>query len=229
MFKTLVTFFRGAFHASAETLADRNALTLLDQQMRDCGGAIDRARKSLALALAQDQAETRRRDAANARIHDLEARVVAALAAGQDELAHEGAQTIADLEAETASAETAKTLFAREIERLRLYVAQAEARLAELDRGRRIARAAESVRGLRDAASGGPPFQANLTEAEATLRRLRDSQLEAESAETFLSQIDPTSRSRLIAERLAAEGFGPRLRPAAEDVLARLTRALPAA
>jgi phage shock protein A len=229
MLKAFVTFCRGALQGSSETLADRNALTILDQQIRDCGGALDRARKALALALAQDQAETRRRDAAKARIADLEMRVVAALAAGQNDLAHEGAQTIADLETEAASADAAQSLFAREIRRLRAYTAQSEARLAELDRGRRIARAAESVRGLRGTTVAGPTFEANLTEAEATLRRLRDGQMEAEAAEAFLSQIDPASRSRLIAEKLAAEGFGPRLRPSAEDVLARLTRALPVA
>ena len=84
MFKTVLTLFRGSVAAVGEELEDRNALLILDQQMRDAAVAVERAKRTLALAIAQDQQEGRRLDATNARIADLEIRATAALDGGRD-------------------------------------------------------------------------------------------------------------------------------------------------
>ena len=74
MFKTVLTLFRGSVAAAGEELEDRSALLILDQQMRDAAGAVERSKRTLALAIAGDQQEGRRLDATNARIADLEVR-----------------------------------------------------------------------------------------------------------------------------------------------------------
>jgi len=66
------------------------------------------------------------------------------------------------------------------------------------------------------------PFEATLPEAEATLRRLRERQMEAQAADDALTELDAASGPLATAEKLAAEGFGPRLKTTADDVLARL-------
>ena len=55
MFKTVVTLFRGSVAAASEELEDRTALLILDQQMRDAAAAVERGKRTLALAIAQDQ------------------------------------------------------------------------------------------------------------------------------------------------------------------------------
>src|SRR3954469_1902873 len=149
MFKTVVTIFRGSVAAAGEELEDRTALLVLDQQMRDAGSAVERSKRTLAIAIAQDQREGRRLDATNARIADLEIRATAALDGGREDLAREAAEAIAGLEADSDAAMTARALFASEITRRKRHVANAEMRIPELDRGRRIARASEAVRALR--------------------------------------------------------------------------------
>jgi phage shock protein A len=101
MFKTLVTLVRGRVVAIGEEVADQNALAILDQQMRDAAGALDRAKKALAVAIVQESQEGQRLDATRARIEDLETRAVAAIAAGRGDLAAEAAEAIATLEAES--------------------------------------------------------------------------------------------------------------------------------
>lgn len=223
MFKTVLTLFRGSVAAAEEELQDRTALLILDQQMRDAIAAVDRAKRALALAIAQDQQEGRRLDATNARIADLEIRASAALDAGREELAREAAEAIAGLEADRDAALTARALFATEIARLRRHVAGAEGRIASLDRGRRIARASEAVRTLR---RGGieatRPYESSLPEAERTLQRLRERQQEAQAADEALIEIDAATGPLAVAERLADQGFGPRMRSTADDVLERL-------
>jgi hypothetical protein len=61
--------------------------------------AVERAKRTLALAIAQDQQEGRRLDATNARIADLEVRATAALEGCREDLATEAAESIAALEA----------------------------------------------------------------------------------------------------------------------------------
>src|ERR1044072_8046886 len=100
MFKTVLTLFRGSVAAAGEELEDRSALLILDQQMRDAAAAVERSKRTLALAIAGDQQEGRRLDATNARIADLETRATAALDGGREDLAREAAQAIANLEAD---------------------------------------------------------------------------------------------------------------------------------
>jgi phage shock protein A len=228
MFKTLLLLIRGSAASAAEELADRNALLILDQQMREAGAAIERAKRALALAIAQDGAEAKHLDAAIARIADLEVRVKAALEAGNEGIAREGAEAIAALEAERDAAQAARTLFASEIARLRTIVTQAEQRLTALDRGRRVARAAESVRTMRKTPiEESGPRESTLSEAEATLQRLRERQAESIAADDALAQLDAALNPIDVAERMAAQGFGPRLKTTADDVLARLRASAP--
>lgn len=223
MFKTVFTLFRGSVAAVEEELEDRSALLILDQQMRDAGAAVERSKRSLALAIAGDQQEGRRLEATNARIADLEVRATAALDGGREDLAREAAQAIANLEADRDAAMTARTLFASEISRMKTQVANAEARIIELDRGRRIARAAEAVRALRKGGiEAARPYESTLPEAENTLRRLRERQIEAQAASDALTELDAATGPLATAEKLAAQGFGPRLKSTADDVLARL-------
>jgi phage shock protein A len=223
MLKTLITVVRGRTALIAEEVADQNALLILDQQMRDATGALDRAKKALAVAIAQENQEGQRLDATHARIADLETRAVAAIEAGRDDLATEAAQTIATLEAERDASLTARALFAAEIAKLKGHVLQQQMRFSQLERGRRIARAAEAVRvARRGRIEDAPIFAGTLAEAETTLARLREHQVEADTAEAAFEALDAATSPTAVAEKLSAEGFGPRLRSDAADVLARL-------
>jgi phage shock protein A len=223
MLKRLITIVRSCFFSVGEAAADQHALLILDQQMRDAGAAIDRAKKRVAVAIAQEQQEGQRLEETRARIADLETRAVAALEDGREDLAIEAAETIASLEGERDASSTARALFAAEIAKLRGHVLQQRMRLAQLERGRRIARAAEEVRiARRGRIEAAPIFEGTLAEAEATLARLREHQVEADVAEAAYDSLDAATRPITVAEKLAEQGFGPRLKPDAADLLARL-------
>ena len=223
MLKTLITLVRGRTALITEEVADQNALLILDQQMRDVTWALDRAKKALAVAIAQERQESQRLDAAHARIADLETRAVAAIEAGRDDLAAEAAETIATLEGERDASLTARALFAAEIAKLKGHVLQQQMRFSQLERGRRIARAAEAIRvARRGRIEDASIFTGTLAEAETTLARLREHQIEADTAEAAFEALDAATGPIAVAEKLSAEGFGPRLRPNVADVLARL-------
>lgn len=230
MFKTLVTFIRGRNAEAIEAFADANAMTLLDQQIRDASGDLDRTRRALAIATAQDKSEAQRIAAAQTRLADLEARARAALEAGREDLAREAAEAIVAMEIDLANANAARAAFARECAKLRTMAGNAERRFVELERGRRAARAADAVRRLRS--EGAPSLgggQSALRDAEATLKRLRERQLEDEAATQAIEAMEGSAGPDLIAEKLEAAGFGAATKPTAETVVARLRQPRPTA
>ncbi|MEJ1157453.1 PspA/IM30 family protein [Prosthecomicrobium sp. N25] len=227
MLKVFQTLVRGMAAAAEEEVRDRHALPLLDQQIREAAAGIEAARRAYALATAQDAAEAKRLETVLACLADLETRALAALAAGREDLASDAAEAIAELEADRDAGRKAREAFAAEIGRIRRRVLEGERRLAALERGRRIARARAAARRLGTGATA-PSGEGALADAEATLRRLQDTQGEAEAAEDALAALDAETRAAGVAETLAQNGFGPPVRPGRADVLARLKARLAA-
>src|SRR3954452_23941955 len=100
MLKTIMTLVRGATFRAEEEFTDRSALLILDQQVRDSASAIERSKRALAIAIAQDEAEGKRLETTLRGIADLEERATAALAGGREDLAGEAAEAIALMEAD---------------------------------------------------------------------------------------------------------------------------------
>jgi phage shock protein A len=227
MLKQFFALARGRAHEAAEAVADRNGLTILRQQIRDCAGAIAAARKAVAIAIAQNEQELAQGKKVVARIDDLEPRAVAALEQGRPALAREAAESIALLEAERDACEKAQANFGTEIERLKRIVRQSEMRLRELQRGERIAAAADRTQRLRHQAPASG--LSALKDAEATLVRLRTRQTEIDAACAALDEMDRSGDPAALIEKLAAAGCGAPVRPSADDVLARLASRMAAA
>ena len=221
MFNVILTLIRGRAYDAEQAFIDRNAMPLLAQQIRDAAGAIQSARRAVAIAVAQNEQEKSQHAAIVGRIADLETRAVAALQKGNDELARQAAEAIAELEAERDSSEKAQAQFATTIAKLKATVRSSEARLQGLQRGERLARATEQTQKLNAVCNDGSGL-ANLDEAEETLARLRAYQDRCEIATSALKEMDAANRPAIIIEKLANAGFGAPLGPSADDALARL-------
>src|ERR1700756_4638585 len=103
MIKSFWTLVRGTVYAAEQEAVDRSALLVLDQHIRDSAAGIERAKRALAVAIAQDEAEGKRLDTTLQRIADLEERAVAALTGGNEDRAAEPAEAIAVMEADRDS------------------------------------------------------------------------------------------------------------------------------
>jgi phage shock protein A len=220
MFKLFVTLMRGKNADAAETLSDAVALPLLRQQLRDCAAGLETARRSVAMVMAYESREQKSAERITAQLADLETRALAALAKGRDDLAAEAASAIANLEAEAATTARAIETYRREIAHLRQVVAEADARLRDLQRGHHLAFATAQTQKLRDKAPA--TATATLEEAETTLSRLQNRQAETEATRAAMLELSASSNATAMQSRLAAAGCGEALRPDAAAVLARL-------
>lgn len=220
MFKLISTLLRGKAHDAERAFADQNAIPLLAQQIRDAAQSIQSARRSVAVAIAQNEQEKLQHTKIVARIGDLETRACAALGKGDDGLAREAAEAIAYLETERDQSEKAQAQFVSAIDKLKGTVRLSETRLQELQRGERLARATHEAQKL-DVAAADSHF-ATLDEAEETLGRLRVRQSQAEITASALKAMETSSSPVGIIEKLANAGYGAPLHASADDVLARL-------
>lgn len=224
MFRQFVALVRGKSYESAEAALAPHGMTILRQQIRDSAAAVAAARRAVAVAIAQNSQEKEQYERIVARIDDLESRTTAALEQGHAELAREAAETIAQLEAERDVSAAAQQRFLSEIERLKRTVNNAEARLREIQRGERLAAATQATQRMRAAAPSSG--LSTLQDAEQTLSRLRQRQLEIDATAAAMEEMELSNDPAIIVEKLASAGCGAPLKSSADDVLARLAQRL---
>lgn len=220
MFKLFVTLMRGHSNDTAEALTDAHALPILRQQLRDCAGGVETARRSVAMVMAYAERERKSATKIAAQLADLEARALSALTMGRDDLATEAAGAIAQLEAEHDTTLRAIATYDTEIAHLRGILGDAEARLRDLQRGQKLAIATDHSQRLRQ--STPSVATASLDEAEATLARLQDRQSATEARRAAMVELSASTNAEAMRNRLAAAGCGAPMRPDAAAVLERL-------
>ncbi len=217
MFKLFVTLLRGRNADAADALTNTLALPILRQQLCDCAGGVEAARRAVAMVMAYAERERKASARISAQLADLETRTLDALSKGRDDLATEAAGAIAQLEAEAATTARALATYDAEIAHLRGVLSDAETRLRDLQRGQRLAVATDHTQRLH-----GTAAVATLSEAEATLARLQDRQSNTEVARAAALALSASTNAEAMQNRLAAAGCGARLRPDAASVLQRL-------
>ncbi len=226
MFNLFATLLRGKAHDAEQAVADRHAIALLAQQIREAAQAIQTAQHALAVAIDQHEKERSQHGVIHTRITGLEERTLSTLSKGNESLAREAADAIAFLEAERAASEQAQAQFSNAITNLKATVRSAEGRLKKLQRGERLARATDAAQKIDHTAAG--VSLATLDDAERTLERLRDRQKQTDTISVVLKRMEGPTRSAGLIERLVEAGCGAPLRSCADDALARLRTRLDA-
>ena len=192
-------------------LPARREMSNLDRLIAVAATAHVAARRALALATAEEDREIQRRDALAGKAKDLQARAIEALTAGREDLAGRAAEAIAVIETEVDASMTASDRFATQVALAKQRVDSQRRRLADLERGRRLARIGAA---FDDTSAGGLPV---LARAEAALVAVEAAQADAEAVTLAFAPPAET-----LVEDMAEAGFGPPSRVLASDVMARL-------
>ncbi|MEL6197197.1 MAG: PspA/IM30 family protein [Pseudomonadota bacterium] len=222
MFRTLRTLMRAGAAEAEEGLQAAEGPRLLAQHLRDAEVDLKRARHGLASLIARERAEARRREEAAAEIARREGEARDALARGEETLAEDLAERIADLEEEINRCRKAEADLARRIAELRRLTTEGERRMTRLAADLRAARAGRLARGLgRDLAESAMPEPAALERAEALAKALNDSGRAADDVTEALRQ-HPGSTAEDLDARLGEAGIATDRQSRRAAVLARL-------
>jgi phage shock protein A len=221
MFGTFKTLLAGASARADETLRDQFAIELIDQKIREAEVGLRAAKSALATLIQRQRSEQKLAETLVRRIDDLTGRVRAALGAGNDALAGEGAAAIAVMENELAlRRETLARLEARVL-RLTASVEAAHRRIIDLKQGAMQARTIRREQAAQGKLRGQDSSAGD--DAQALIDRVLGAEDPVERAD-ILDGITRGLSGEGLVDRMADAGFGPAPRATAATVLERLRR-----
>ncbi len=221
MLKTLNTLLMGQSARAEEALQDRFALELIDQKVREAEAGMRAAKSQLALLIQRERTETRLLSQLESRIADLSKRASQALLAERDDLASEACAAIAEMENERAVRRDTLAHIQGQGIRLRRAVEAGHRRMIDLRQGALRARALRREQDMQARLGGAARAQSAAREAEDLIARVLERDCPGEQAD-ILAELEEGLTKTGITDRLAAAGFGPKLKSSAADVMARL-------
>lgn len=221
MFKTLSTLILGANARTEDRVRDAFAIELIDQKIREAEGNLKAAKATLASLIQRQRSEEQQRSGLQNRVNDLTKRAKVALDAGNEDMAIEAANAIAQMENElTIRTETLHRL-EQKVLRLRSSIEAGHRRIIDLKQGAIQARA---VRREQDIQMRMGPMHSNsssVEEAEELIGRVLGRDDPFEHSE-ILSDINKDLNHGSIADRMADAGYGDATRVTAQSVLDRI-------
>lgn len=221
MLSTLVTLFAGASARSEEQVRDAYSIELIEQKIRESEGNLKAAKVGLASLIQRERSERRQVDGISDRIIELSVRTKAALAAGREDMAAQAAQAIADMENERERRNETLARLEGRIMQLRHSVEVSNRRIIDLKQGAIQARAVKREQGIQKRLSRHLGGDSPMEEADALIAKVLGQDDPFEQGQ-IMNEIDRELDHKGIGDRMADEGFGPKGRSTAADVLARL-------
>ncbi len=221
MLNVLKTLFLGASARAEEQLTDHFAIDLIEQKIRESGGALSLAKSTLATLIIRQRNEQQTLSRLNSQVADLEQRAREALAAGRDDLAADAAMAIANLENERTVRQSTLAQLADRVARTQASVEKANRRILDLRQGMISARAVDAERKAQKSLNRSIGNTSSIREAEELIARVVNGPDPFAEAEV-LDEIDAGLNQTGIQDRLGQAGFGTKTKVDASDVLARL-------
>ncbi|RFA24735.1 phage shock protein A [Alkalilimnicola ehrlichii] len=189
LLKKMVTAIRGGANEVGEAIVDSQSLRILDQEIRDANEALRKSRTDLTNVMAQRKLAGDKLDAKQKKLDELEGYASMALEKGDESLAIEIAERIAELEGDVASEREVVENYDASIASLKKSIKQAENTLVRLKQQVDSVKATASVQRAQAAVASRHSGQdASLRTALDSLERIKGKQAERaaqmEAAET---------------------------------------------
>jgi len=222
IWKKIITAVRGGASEVGEAIVDANAIRILEQEMRDADKAVLQARNGLVDIKAKQKLSQQRLESLGNDIANWEGKATAALNKGEEGLALECANKIAELEAQRDQEKNQAEQFGKQADMLHAQVNKAEGQLKSLKQQIEMAKAREVVQRARVAtaeATGGA--NGKVESALDSLNRLRQRQDEQDARLAAAEEMQTAANGGDLERRLQEAGIGAQNGSAA-DVLARL-------
>ncbi|NBF04832.1 PspA/IM30 family protein [Pseudomonas sp. Fl5BN2] len=219
----LLTALRGGANEAGEALVDSQALRILDQEIRDADQELRKSKEALAEIMARQKLAAERADRSAAKVAEYESYALKALEAGNETLAQEVAQKIANLENDLAVEREQADGFAASVAQLRKAVTQAEGNIKHLKQQVDTVKATESVQKAQQAVAqryGGS--QSKLHTAVESLERIKQKQAERAAKMDAAAELANTSNPDDALDAKLREAGIVAGSTSADSVLARL-------
>ena len=218
----VATAVRGGVSEAGEAIVDKQALRILEQEIRDADSELGRSKESLTGIIAKRKLANKKVDSLKSSLTEYEGYAMKALDKDDDGLAVEIAEKIAGLETELLGEEGLAKAFSESEGQLRKTVGQTEANLKRLKQQVDTVKATESVQRSQAAvAARHSGAGSSMRSALDSLERLKSKQAERAAKFEAASELAESTEEVSLDAKLKAAGIVDG-GASGGDVLARL-------
>lgn len=223
VWKKLFTAIKGGANEAAESVADNQALRILDQEIREAKQELRRSDEALVSIVAKRKMSQQKVDAINNGIEEYEGHARGAMDKGQQDLALECAQKVATLRNEQQAEQTYLDQFIASEQSMRTNIAQAKDKLRQLEQQVDVVKANEAVQKAQSAVSAtNVGANAKMHTAVESLERIKQRQAEKSAQLEAAAEMAEEQSGSSLDKKLAEAGITPGSKSSAEDELARI-------
>lgn len=218
----IFTAIRGGAREAGEAIVDMNSVRIFEQQIKDAENALEKAKRDLTDVMAKEMQAKRKIESLQSDITKHEGYATQALDKGDETLALEVAQKIAEIQGELDIQKKAQESFSNHVARLKGMIKKTTASLTDMQRQLVMVKTTESVQKATTAitenyASGS----SRLLSAKESLDRIKQKQQDLD---------DKLAAGEALQDEFGEKGLEDKLKAAgivddgnkAKDILAQL-------
>ncbi|MFL0801101.1 MAG: PspA/IM30 family protein [Agarilytica sp.] len=222
MWSKLVTALRGGLNEAGEAVIDSQALRILDQEVRDATEELKQSKDGLAAILARQKLAEEKSSQLQSGIDEYEGYASQALEKGDESLAIEVAQKVADLENQLSTEHASAKSFEKNANDLRTAIKAAEQNIKRMKQQVDTVKATENVQRAQSAvAERHSGTDSRLRTAMDSLERIKEKQTLKQAQMNAATELAKDGLQDSLDEKLKAAGIAPD-GSSAEKVLERL-------
>ncbi len=220
----MLTALRGGVNEAGEAIVDNQALRILDQEVRDASEELKQSKDSLAAIMAHQKLSEEKSAKLKEQVVEYEGYAIQALDKGDDSLAREVAEKIADLENQLTVEVESSTDYAESAGKIRTAIQRAEGNIKRLKQQVDTVKATESVQRAQQAvAERHSGSNAKLRTAMDSLERIKEKQALTDARMSAASELAEETSEATLQAKLEEAGISPKS-SSADDILARLKK-----
>ncbi len=221
IFSQIVTAIRGGATEVGEAIVDSQAMRILDQEIRDAGNELTRSKDALAGMMAQRKLASDKAKSLEQQILEYEGYAMQAMDKGDQALAMDIANKIAELEQDAASERSLAESYDASIATTRQSISSTESNLKRLKQQVDMVKATESAQRAQAAISARHSGATSaMSTAMSSLERIKAKQAEQSAKFDAAQELEQGAGGDLQA-RLQSAGITPSGN-SGHSVLARL-------
>lgn len=222
--KKIVTAIRGGAREVGEAVVDANAIRILEQEIHDQQDAIAKAKDALTEVMADESKTGRQINAIKDRIAEHEGYASQALEKGDEALALEVAEKIAEYENELAEMQPVLDGYKASVASLKDQIRKAEKSIQEHKRELSVVKTTERVQKAR--VSVNSSLSSGVSKSSAardSLNRIKERQQRLDDKISAAETLNAENTDADLKARLSAAGIGE-TKSKANDILERLKK-----
>ena len=218
----MMTALRGGVNEAGEAIVDSQALRILDQEVRDASEELKQSKNALAEIMAREKLAAEKCATLKKQVEEHEGYAVKALDKGDEALAHEVAQKIADLENQLNQEMEASEGYAKSANDLRSAIVHTERNLKRLKQQVDTVKATENVQRAQAAvAERYSGSNSKMRTAMDSLERIKEKQALKSAQMNAASELSQETTDSSLQTKLEEAGIAPS-GSSADEILARI-------